>query len=414
MVLLRIISLLIAASSMMLSLRPALSVFLTAGDSGLDEKAVTAASKITGEDAHYHYLLGLFAYNVPERPSVEKAVGHYLLSLRKNPTDARTWLALARAYMDIGLREEARFAADRAVRADGSNPVTVWESGVLSLLTDRSDEAIGLFRKYISMAPEEQENVYLLCHGMGVAPSSVLENLVPAELSYYRRYLAFLTAHNLSGESVAAWKKMKTLGPGREDYLRFTDFLIASGRIEEAMAEWTDFVKRFEVLEGDSPPDELVWNGDFELPLQNGGFDWQTGRSEGVRVFRDKDIKYAGDASLSVNFGGNTNPGLSIVRQVVPLMPGKYRLSAYIRTDGLTTQNGIIMEVSGMHCGPFVVKTDPVTGTVMWKRTDLEFELPAACGAVRISIKREKSSKFDSKIIGDAWIDSVVLKRLGR
>lgn len=411
--LLRIISLLIAAAAVVLSLRPALSVYLAAGGSGPNEKAVSMASRITGEDARYHYLLGLFAYNVPDRPSVEKAVGHYLLSLRRNPTDARAWLSLARAYMDIGLREEAGFAAGRAVLMDGSNPVTVWESAVFSLLSDRSDEAIELFRKYIAMAPEEQESVYSLCYGMGVSPASILENLVPAELSHYRRYLAFLTAHGLPSESVETWKRMKALGPDKRDYLRFTGFLISSDRIEEARAEWDDFVKRFGIAEGKRPDDELVWNGGFELPLENGGFDWETGRHEGVRIFRDRDIKQAGDASLSVSFDGKTNPGLSIVRQVVPLMPGKYRLGAYIRTDGLTTQNGIIMEVSGLNCGPFVMKTEPVTGTVMWRRTDLEFELPANCRAVRISIKREKSSKFDNKISGDAWIDSVVVKRLG-
>ena len=409
MALFRIVSTAIALIPVILFLRPALSErFSLSKNPEISASNILPASRITGEDARYHYLLGLLAYDVHDRPDIEKAVGHYLLSLERNPTDARTWLAIAKAYRDNGMKEMAEFSVRKAASLDRNNSTITWESGVFFLLEGSTSEAIRLFRRYISMVPGEQESVYSLCYSMGVETAHLLENLVPAEYDFYRRYLGFLASNKLLSESGDVWKRMKEMNPRREDYLRYIDFLIGSGGMEKAGKEWDDFVKTFKVMEEAGHPEELLWNGGFELPLENGGFDWRIGKAEGVRVFRDKDIKWLGETSLSVNFDGQSNPGIAIAQEIVPVEPGKrYKLTGFIKTDKLTTLNGIILEVSGFLCDPFVMKTEPVTGTTMWKKTELEFTAPSTCRAMRVGIKREKSAKLDSKIGGDAWIDSL-------
>jgi hypothetical protein len=408
MVLFRIVSVAVALVPVVLFLRPAFSDYFLSRGPEITEKGISLAMTVTGEDAKYHYLSGLLTYSVHDRANSGKAVKSYLLSLERNPTDSQTWLAIARAYRDNGMPEQSGYALRKAVSLDRNNSTTTWESGVFFLLEGSSGEAIRSFRRYISMVPEEQENVYALCYSMGVEPAYLLENLIPAEYSFYKRYLSFLASNTLVAEARQTWSRMKNLGLRREDSLKYIDFLIAGGEMGEAWQEWQEFVKRFVVMGKPSPEGELLWNGHFDLPPENGGFDWRMGTAEGVRIFRDKDVTWQGDTSLSVGFDGQSNPGVAIAREIVPVEPGKrYQLSGHIKTDKLTTQNGIVLGVSGFLCDPFAVKTEPVTGTAMWKKMELEFTAPPTCKAVSVSIAREKSGKLDSKISGDAWIDSL-------
>lgn len=394
-------------------IRPVLSDYYSQRISESGRSKIIRASRITGENAYYHYLLGVLYDNIHDKASIRKAIEHYLLSLKRNPLDSQTWLSIAKAYRDSGMGEDAAYAIRKAVYLEKNNPILIWQAGVFFLLEDRPSEAVQLFRRYIYMAPGEQEKVYSLCYMMGVKPGDILDNLIPDDYSFYKRYLNFLIGNRLINESMDVWKRIKTkFNPERSEYLRYCDFLIGSGELKEALALWDDFIKRFDIATKNRPSGEMTWNGDFELPVENGGFDWKIGSSEGVRIFRDRDIKWTGFASLSVNFNGTTNPGVYIAQQVVPVDPGqKYRLTGHIRTEKLTTQNGIVFEVSNYLCDPFIKKTEPVTGTSMWKKIDLEFITPKKCKAVFIKVKREQSEKFDNKISGDAWIDSLSMSQ---
>jgi tetratricopeptide (TPR) repeat protein len=390
-------------------IRPVLSEYYSEGFSPFSAGKLLLASRITPEDARYHYLIGLVKYNAHDGSGAGNAAAEYLRSLKGDPTDGRTWLALARAYRDAGMGDNADFALRKAVFVDKNNLAAVWEAAVFSLGEKRFGEATQLFRRYIRMVPEEQENVYLLYYTMGVEPAYMLANLVPADPKYYSRYLDVVTARKRLSDARLVWEKMSALRPERAEYVKYTNFLIESGEIGEAMMRWTDFAKRFE-LRGSGLEENRVWNGNFDQPFENGGFDWRIGSSEGVKVFRDRDVRRDGTASLSVSFDGKTNPGISIAHQIVPVEPGKrYRLTAYIKTDMLTTRNGIVLGVSGFRCEPFSIKSEPVSGTVMWRKTEIGFTTPSGCSAVTVDIARERSEKFDNRISGDAWIDSVSL-----
>ncbi len=408
-VILRIFFSILSIAVLLCFLRTALSEYYAGKAPNADERKILRASRITDEDARYHYLLGLLHYAVRDRQDIKEAGDHYLISLKRNPTDGWVWLALARAYRDNGMARRAEYAIRKALYLNKSNPSVIWESGAFFLNQDKVTDAIRSLRRYIYMQPGDQDNVYSLCYMMGVTPATMLEDLVPQDYSYYKYFLHFLMSNKLTADSSEVWKRLEKFNPDRSEYLRYCNLLIDAGETKEAQTVWDEFEKKFGIgTRVNRLSDDMIWNGDFEMPIQDGGFDWRIGQSEGVRIFRDKDLRQGGFASLSVNFSGKTNPGLYIARQIVPVSPAqKYRLSGYIRTDKITTLNGIIFEASNYLCDPFVKKTEPVTGTNLWKKIELEFVTPRNCKAVGIGIKREQSDKFDNKISGDAWIDSM-------
>lgn len=409
MILIRIIFVSLAVALSIVAVRPALSEYFSKKSLDSLDSGLVRAAQITGEHARYHYLLGIRHYTARGRAGNEETIRHYRASLARNPTDAQTWLALARVYDDDGMKDPAVYAVKRALTLDRNNPVLVWESGVRMLAGGRVSDAMQIFRRYISMLPGEQENVYSLCFLMGINSRYILERLVPDSYDFHKRYLFFLLSNRLLNESLEAWERTKSFDPERDDYVRFVNFLIDMKEMRRAGLEWGDLVKKFRIAGAPEEPN-LIWNSDFESPLLNGGFDWRIGRAEGVRIFRDQDMRQKGYASLGVSFSGKTNPGVEIASQIVPVEPGRrYRFSGYLRTEKLTTRNGIVFEAVAHHCAPFVQKTETVTGTNRWKKLDLDFTTPKECTTIKIGARRERSQKFDSRISGDAWIDSLVM-----
>lgn len=383
-----------------------------AGTEGIKEKELFRASKITSEEARYPYLLGLVSYFSNEKAGFDKAITSYNLSLKRNPTDSRVWLALARVYKDKGgFNRYADFAVNKAARLDLNNPLVIWEAAVYFLTENRIDAAAPLLKKYIQMSPQDQENVYALLYTMGLDPEYILQNLIPVEYKFYLSYLQFLIRNNLLNEAAGVWEKIKLLNPGRADFLSYCNFILTSGDIIKALEVWKDFLKKYAVTKVTEQSSDMPWNGGFELPVEDGGFDWRIGGAKGVSMFLDRDIKKAGDVSLGVRFDGANNPEVSIAHQIIPVEPGQnYKLEGYLKTEGLTTTNGLFLEISAFRCSPFNKRSEVLTGTNFWTKLEVEFTVPESCKAIAAGIRRERSAKFDNKISGEAWIDSLTLK----
>jgi hypothetical protein len=399
------LSVVLALITVVTLIRPVLSEYYS---SDITLKDILIASRITGEDARYHYLLGLYYYNDLADAGIDKAIDSYIESLKRNPLDSYSWIALARAYRDKGLNELAEHAARRASYLSKNSPYVLWESGIF-LLEYNAQDAAALLRRYISLAPKEQDSVYSLFSAMGFEPEFILNNIVPREYSFYRSHLNYLMNNRLLPESADAWKLMKTLNPKKEDYVSYCNFLIADGELADAVKVWDEFAGRFGPAAYDRQMGDIIWNGDFELPAENGGFDWRLGHAEGVKVFIDREVRLTGNASLRASFDGRSNPDIYVAKQIAPVEPESlYRVKLSIRTEGITTLNGVFLDVSGYRCPNLTVRTEPVTGTTnLWKDISTEFVTPKDCMAVWLGIRREKSDKFDNRISGNVWIDSV-------
>lgn len=376
------------------------------------EEGILAAAAYDRSDPLYPYLLGRYYQFDAERPDIERAVRYYRQSLALNPLRAGVWVDLSRAYQSSGRGADAEQALEKAVDLNPNDSSLLWEAGVFWVMNDMTDRAVNSFRKYLYLEPERQGVVYDLCWRMRPDNDYILSGLVPEEYSYRRAYLKYLIRTKRAEEAQAVWNTIDKSRLDQDTFVSYVDFLIGSGLYESGERAWKEVTSKMEKF-GEDRSRSLVWNSGFEHDPLNGGFDWVLGTTDGVELFLDDSVHMMGNRSLGVTFNGGTNPGITIARQIVPVQRGQtYTLKGYIKTDSLSTQNGIFISAEGYRCDGLFKKSDVITGTTFWKAVSLQFDAPQDCGAVSINIKRDRSDKLDNKIAGSAWIDDISLTTL--
>jgi hypothetical protein len=378
-----------------------------------DEHGLLAALRRDSGNSAYHYLLGRYYQINIISADIEKAIEHYRESIRISPLQANVWIDLSKAYRANGQAAQSEQSLERALKLSPNNPDLMWEAGTFWLINNEPAKAVAALKRYILLAPMKQNDVYSLCWSLRLDNTYILQNLLPDSYAYRSGYLSYLIGTGHASAAGDAWKTIDINNLDKPLFLKYVNFLISSGFYDEAWTIWKEVTGKMEGLEKHEDS-SLVWNPGFEQAMLNGGFDWTISEVEGANVFLDDSVRMSGSRSLGISFDGLHNADISAARQVVRVKPSsKYSLKGYVRTDSLTTTNGIFLNVAGHKCDSLNKRSEVITGTVFWKDLSVDFETPVDCRAITISIRREKSNKFDNKIEGTAWIDGITMKQLG-
>jgi tetratricopeptide (TPR) repeat protein len=375
------------------------------------EPGLLSAARYDSRNDTYPYLLGRLHLTSIQEPAPEKAISYYRRSISLNPLQSGAWTELSRASRMSGRQKEAEQALDRAVKLSPANPELLWDAGTFWLMNGMTDKAFNAFRRYLLIEPDYQTMVYDLSWKVQPDNAFILTNLVPETYTYRSTYLGYLISAKKPDEAQEVWKTLGQDSLRKEDFIAYVNFLISSGLYDRADAVWKEITVKID----DRTKDEassLVWNNGFENEILNGGFDWRIAEAEGVSVFLDESVHMTGRRSLGVVFDGKHNPHIAFASQVIRVTPGaSYLLKGSIKTEGLTTANGVFLQVIGNNCAGLDKRSDTMTGTSFWREVSIDFEAPASCGTVVVAARRERSPKLDNKIEGTAWIDGITLRQ---
>jgi hypothetical protein len=162
------------------------------------------------------------------------------------------------------------------------------------------------------------------------------------------------------------------------------------------------------------PPGELLTNRDFEAEIPNTGLGWRLDKGAGYQVALDAFIFQNGTRSLRVSFDGTTNADFAAVWQAVPVEPNRrYRFEGHLRTDSITTDNGLFFAVSSLGAPAseaFSHSTANRVETLGWVREQLEFQTGPRTSVVLLQLRRLPSAKLNNRIQGKVWIDNLSLR----
>jgi len=244
--------------------------------------------------------------------------------------------------------------------------------------------------------------------------SEIFSHGLPPDAGVFRNYLRYmLDSKNVEGAG-QVWNARIERGYLDDKSAReYVSFLVGQNHFYSATRAWAEYLgsRRNGYLESN-----WLWNGDFEIDQSESPpeLNWRLG-GNGVEVARDADVKHSGAYSLRIRFDGMQNLTDAQVEQRAYAMPGQYRFEAYLKSQELTTDQGIslrIFDTTG--ASRLDVKTEPLLGTHDWTKVSLNLCVPSNNKSLVVSVVRQPSLKFDKLIKGTLWLDSVNLTRVSQ
>ncbi len=158
-----------------------------------------------------------------------------------------------------------------------------------------------------------------------------------------------------------------------------------------------------------------VFDGGFELPVQNEGFGWYAPeRMEGVEIRRQHTYGIGGEKALHLIFKGR-EMRFQHLHQHLFLAPGEYEFRASMRPDRLNGRGGLQWRVKCADSpGSRLGESGRFMGTSEWSRADIRFTVPAdgSCSGQILRLVSTGRTSYDHKLEGEIWLDQVAIRRV--
>jgi len=153
----------------------------------------------------------------------------------------------------------------------------------------------------------------------------------------------------------------------------------------------------------------LIWNGDFARDFANGGLDWRWNSPFGASIDFDAPPP-SGGRSVRLDFGGGANLDLMQPLEFVPVEPSRrYHFHAALKTEGITTEYGVLFSITDPNHHAVNILTENFTGSHPWTPVDVDFTTGAETHFLLVQVRRFQSRMFENKLNGTAWIGDVSL-----
>jgi hypothetical protein len=336
--------------------------------------------------------------------------------LARNPADATAILLLAIELERQGRREEAGAAMRTAVRLAPADPQSLLLVAGYFLRTGEEAQALATLRRAVdSSQAAVGERVWPVFSAALAAGRhrEYLDNLARENPSWWPVFFHYACTHGASAGAAQAVHAVRVAaGVATHDERRcLIERLQRDGLWTGAYLVWLNGLpleQRQRV--------GYVFNGGFELPLSNSGFDWKIPLQEGVVVSAEPGDGITGALALSLTFGNQRYVGPPVYQYLL-LAPGRYRLEGRARADlnawlglqwGLYCRNGAGRETRQLaHSRPFA-------GPTRWGEFAEEFAVPANCPAqmLRLELANPKQGAqapgtVAIRLKGKVWFDDV-------
>ena len=341
---------------------------------------------------------------------LRKSKDYLQQAIKRTPLQQDYWLHLATIFQNMDQKEDSERALEKALFVFPTGYRGRWMAGNFFLQQGAPEKALPHFSYILAHYPDESRSIYDLWEVVAKDSDFILEKLIPKDYPSIHRYLTYLYEEREKEKAQKVWKRIESLGyqPNRRDTIRHIEFLVAQGEIREAFQVW----RTKATAEGIPLPTNgnLINNPGFEAEAGFGsGFDWTINQTPGAEVSIDHSVALEGKSSLKIRFNGHENIDFHHVYQWISWKPHTdYRLKVNMKTEGVTTQSGPRMEVSGIDSVLYGA-SESLTGDNDWKELRIAFRTPAQSQGGLLRIRRQKMKNTDRVIPATIWIDDVRL-----
>jgi len=332
-------------------------------------------------------------------------------ALRRDAASPHRWCDLGEAMLQRGHWDQAGFCFSNALALGPDVPPIRIRAFRFYYRIGESEKALEQTAHVLEKTAAYDDFVFAWYKERDVPLAQVLSKGLPPGNRAIQAYLRHLLKLGATAEVMQVWNWALAHG-AVDDGLEseYLNFLFKEKRYEAAAHSWARYL-------GDRGKDYLqknwLYNGDFESEPSVSPFDWAIDKVENVEVAWDSNMKRTGTRCLRIRFDGQKNLNYGHIAQTAFVTPGKYRFEAYIRTEAITTDQGIAFGIFDREgASPLRLKTEQTLGTRDWTKIEQVFSVPPQTRLLKIEVIRQPSWRFDNQISGTAWIDTVRLVRL--
>jgi len=371
------------------------------------------AAKLEPENANYWLHLGVYHEAILLASDEARALAEFRKAAQVNPYSANVWLRIAQADEYMGDQAAARAAYEKAQLCHPISAVVAWRYGSFLIRQDDLPEAYSQIRRSIQADPTLTLSAISQFWEAGQDAGQILAGLGPTSPNVYFTALEFFISQRRADAALAVWQRMLDLHLTFEmkQAMPLVNDLIRQDRLAEAVRSWREALRATN-WPADTPiGGSLVFDGRFEHDALNGGFAWWMVPTSGAQYGFDTAVTHSGPRSLRVTFNGSANLDFAQLQQYVAVEPGRrYRLSCFLRTEGISTESGVAFEVEDARDPPALNQFTPaLTGTHPWTPAEVEFTTGPGTHLLLISLRRKPSQRLDNKLSGTVWVADVSL-----
>jgi pentatricopeptide repeat protein len=205
------------------------------------------------------------------------------------------------------------------------------------------------------MPPDDVGLLFQICWRVEADPEKIEARIVGNDPAMTRQFLKFLLSRDRDSAAAALALRLVRIGDKDDDLpplLQIVDRLVRAGDAPAADRLWHRMMERDWVFADAAIP----YNGDFARDPLPVFFDWSLSELNGVHSWR-------GQGGLETELSGSQPENCVIAEQVVPLMPGSYRMDYSYRTAEIPSGSGLRWQL-----------LDAATGAVVGQSAELSSE----------------------------------------
>ena len=346
-------------------------------------------------NADYHFVLAQIYNYSTQYLNPSRAGEEYETAVRLNPDRAAHWLELSKYYEQTGNVERCRYSMQMALQKDPNYAQTHWAAANLYMRMNDIKIADFELRRTADLDVSYLMQVLDLVWRFYQDPQKIMSTHIPNTKDANRIALDyFIDRKNEEGASLA-WNRLKMFDTKPEERFGYINYLVSVRKSHEA---WDVFSTGHGRAEG------LLYNGSFETEPLNGGFDWRFSSTEDSEARRDPTVSKDGRDSFMVAFDGKENVNYAHLWHWLPVHKGRsYKLTFWMKTEGITTNEGMFVEVDGK-------SSEKQGGSTGWQQFAIPFM--ATSDLVVVRLRRVPSKKFDNLLAGKVWLDAFGLAEI--
>jgi tetratricopeptide (TPR) repeat protein len=372
----------------------------------LDLVSLQTAARLVPENAEYQYRLGNYFLRTQHDPKVGMQFLKSATAL--NPHNSTYWMALSTAYQFLANRELQRDALQHAIAVDPTTPDLAWDAANIYWADGKTEEALQEFRAVLQARLNSSPDILDRCWRIKPNVGALLRDLIPHNSEAYSSFLNFLISRNEPAAAASVWAQMAQMQQPVETrhVFDYVQYLIARRDIAQASKVWREAANMSNLSDYQLSSENLVVNGDFSLPVLNGGFDWLYWKSPDVSLALDPTESHSGHHSLAIVFDSSGMEDAGI-RQLIPVEPNsKYRFSAYFKSENIEGAGGPRFLLEDQFSGAKYFVSEDLKDADFWKQTGGTFSTGADTKLLVLRIARVPAG---NAIRGKLWIDGVRL-----